>query len=295
MGKTLVEQAAQWSIDAGYQRLAVISAIGTIPYYQNLHFNEGDLYQVRDLVTHPPTTSVRVVHRTDDLALDAGRGLMRILVVGCGGIGGVTTAKLHQVGADVTAVSRQGSFRRQVAENGLRPIENGREERVNARVVEHPEGIFDLMVLTTQPTDVEAAVKQYLPNLATSGQVLVFQNGLREERVAAAINHSHPVLGGVVSWGATHDGEGRVERTAQGRITLGALEPMSANTRTEMESVLNAIAPIQHTENLRGARWSKLILNSMVSALGTLHGTRLGPVVAFVSPDGWLFKSLLKA
>ena len=38
--------------------------------------------------------------------------------------------------------------------------------------------------------------------------------------------------------------------------------------------------PIQHTENLRGARWSKLILNSMVSALGTLHGTRLGPVVA---------------
>ena len=51
---------------------------------------------------------------------------MRILVVGCGGIGGVTTAKLHQAGADVTAVSRHGFFRRQVAENGLRLIENGR-------------------------------------------------------------------------------------------------------------------------------------------------------------------------
>ena len=74
---------------------------------------------------------------------------MQFLVVGCGGIGGVTTAKLHQTGADVTAVSRRGLFRRQVAENGLRLSENGREERVNTRVVEHPEGIFDLMVLTT--------------------------------------------------------------------------------------------------------------------------------------------------
>ena len=67
----------------------------------------------------------------------------------------------------------------------------------------------------------EAAVKQYLPNLATSGQVLVFQNGLCEERVAAAINHSHPVLGGVVSWGATHDGGGRGRKNHTGSHHLG--------------------------------------------------------------------------
>jgi 2-dehydropantoate 2-reductase len=33
------------------------------------------------------------------------------------------------------------------------------------------------------------------------------------------------------------------------------------------------------TENLRGARWSKLALNCAVSALGTIAGERLGPLV----------------
>ena len=33
------------------------------------------------------------------------------------------------------------------------------------------------------------------------------------------------------------------------------------------------------TQNLRGARWSKLALNCAVSALGTIAGERLGPLV----------------
>ena len=43
--------------------------------------------------------------------------------------------------------------------------------------------------------------------------------------------------------------------------------------------ILEAVGPVTLTENLRGARWSKLALNCAVSALGTIAGERLGPLV----------------
>jgi 2-dehydropantoate 2-reductase len=43
--------------------------------------------------------------------------------------------------------------------------------------------------------------------------------------------------------------------------------------------LLEAIGPVTITSNLRGARWSKLALNCAVSALGTIAGERLGPLV----------------
>jgi 2-dehydropantoate 2-reductase len=43
--------------------------------------------------------------------------------------------------------------------------------------------------------------------------------------------------------------------------------------------LLEAVGPVNHTRNLRGARWSKLALNCAVSTLGTIAGERLGPLV----------------
>lgn len=49
LGKNLVARARQLATDAGYNTLAVISAIGTREYYRNLGFQDGDLYQIMSL------------------------------------------------------------------------------------------------------------------------------------------------------------------------------------------------------------------------------------------------------
>ncbi len=49
LGSRLLEQAAQIAVDRGYARLAVISAIGTRDYYRKRGFQDGALYQIRDL------------------------------------------------------------------------------------------------------------------------------------------------------------------------------------------------------------------------------------------------------
>ncbi|MEM6797107.1 MAG: hypothetical protein AAF725_24245, partial [Acidobacteriota bacterium] len=48
-GRRLVEEAARRAAEAGFSSLAVISAIGTRDYYRRLGFEDGVLYQHRDL------------------------------------------------------------------------------------------------------------------------------------------------------------------------------------------------------------------------------------------------------
>jgi elongator complex protein 3 len=49
LGRALVDAAAERAHAAGFGSLAVISAVGTRPYYRRLGFNDGELYQHRPL------------------------------------------------------------------------------------------------------------------------------------------------------------------------------------------------------------------------------------------------------
>ena len=49
LGHALVDAAARLARDAGFRSLAVISAVGTRPYYRRLGFSDGELYQHRVL------------------------------------------------------------------------------------------------------------------------------------------------------------------------------------------------------------------------------------------------------
>ncbi|MCY3779435.1 MAG: tRNA uridine(34) 5-carboxymethylaminomethyl modification radical SAM/GNAT enzyme Elp3 [Chloroflexi bacterium] len=51
LGTRLIERAADIAAERGYQRLGVISAIGTREYYRKRGFVDGELYQLRDLPT----------------------------------------------------------------------------------------------------------------------------------------------------------------------------------------------------------------------------------------------------
>jgi elongator complex protein 3 len=49
LGRRLIDRAAALARDAGFENLAVISAVGTRVYYRSLGFNDGDYYQHRAL------------------------------------------------------------------------------------------------------------------------------------------------------------------------------------------------------------------------------------------------------
>ncbi len=202
----------------------------------------------------------------------------RILVIGAGGIGGIVAATLTEVGAAVTAISTNPEIRAAVDRAGFQVLDEGEERVVRGAVAAAPEGSYDLCILATQPPSVEEAARGALRHLAADAQVVVLQNGLCEERVAAIVG-AERVIGAIVAWGASMPEPGRYERTAHGGFAIGRLSGAVDDDLRRVGELLEAIGPVTVTQNLRGARWSKLALNCAVSALGTIAGERLGPLV----------------
>jgi 2-dehydropantoate 2-reductase len=87
------------------------------------------------------------------------------------------------------------------------------------------------------------------------------------------------VLGAVVAFGASCPEPGVFERTSAGGFVLGYLEAPVDERVHALGRLLEAIGPVDTTDNLRGARWSKLAINCAISSIGTVAGERLGALL----------------
>ncbi len=201
---------------------------------------------------------------------------LRFLVMGCGGIGGITTGSLLAAGHEVRAYSTNGAIADAVAQRGFQLRDDGLTRAIPGTVDrEVPAGPFDVVLLATQPPQVEEAARAAVGALADDGMMICLQNGLCEERVAKIAGPSRTV-GAVVAWGAAMLEPGVYDRTANGGFTLGRLDGAHDDRLLTLAAALEAIGPVDLTDNLRGKRWSKLALNCAISSLGTLGGDRLG-------------------
>ena len=173
---------------------------------------------------------------------------MRIGLIGRGAIGGVIAERLAG-GPDVLGVAAR------------------RGDRL-------PAGAWDLLLLCTRTQDLEAALAPAAPQLAPDGAVVCLQNGLPEERAAKIVGPGR-VLGAVIGWSASRE-EGGAFVTGRGEFILGGPSPRLR----EAAEVLGRVFPVRLTDNLPGARWSKLALNCALSALGAISGLSLGELAA---------------
>jgi len=208
----------------------------------------------------------------------------RILIVGCGGIGGVIATKLNAAKmVEVHAVSTNPEILRSVSQDGFRLT--GLDGPLTAHGPIHsdiPKGTFDVVLLATRPPQAEEAARQAVASLHPDGVMVVLQNGLCEPRIAAIAGPERTV-GGIVSFGASMYTPGTFELTARGGITLGSIDGKSTPRIDRLQQVLRPVGSIQITENLLGARYSKLALNCAVSGLGTVAGVQLGTLIGQTS------------
>jgi 2-dehydropantoate 2-reductase len=145
------------------------------------------------------------------------------------------------------------------------------------------------VLLATQPPQVEEAARGVQNRLSEQGVMVCFQNGLCEERIAALVGPER-VVGGVVAWGGSMPEPGVYDRTSAGGFVLGRLPHTDAHRKAKkgldpvlerLGRVLEAVGPTTVSNNLLGARWSKLAINCAISSLGTLGGDRLGVLMRY--------------
>jgi len=206
----------------------------------------------------------------------------KILLMGCGGIGGLIAAQLFERD-DVVVVTHNASIAEAINQRGLVIRDDDRDTTVGARAYEAipaDAGRFDFVLLAPQPPQVEAAARAALPYLAPNGAMVCLQNGLCEQRVAA-IAGVERTIGAIVAWGASMLAPGVYERTSEGGFVIGRLDGTDDPRFTSLSAVLAPIGPVEITTNLRGARWSKLAINCAISSLGTIGGDRLGALIRY--------------
>ncbi|GIW40516.1 MAG: hypothetical protein KatS3mg076_1093 [Candidatus Binatia bacterium] len=207
----------------------------------------------------------------------------RILVLGCGGLGGIVAAALLEQGAEVTLVTHNEEIASAICERGLVVRFEDSVRRTPGRAtprIPPDAGTFGFVFLLMQPPQVEEAARTALPHLSADGAMVCFQNGLCEERVAR-IAGPERTIGAIVAWGASMIAPGVYERTSPGGFVLGTLDGRIDDRLERLRRILGPIGEVHLTRNLTGARWSKLAINCAISSLGTIGGQRLGVLLRY--------------
>ncbi|MFT5680415.1 MAG: 2-dehydropantoate 2-reductase [Myxococcota bacterium] len=211
----------------------------------------------------------------------------RILIVGVGSLGGTIAGSLLAFSAElvteVIALTSNQAVIEATQQHGFRLQGIGEPltaEGAATDVVPDGTGPFDWIILATQPPQVEDAARSSLPHLAHDGAMICLQNGLCEERVAEIVGRDR-VIGAVVGWGASSPEPGVFERTSTGGFTIGRLDGTDDPRLIQLASLLEVVGPVTITDNLAGARWSKLAINCAISTLGTIGGDRLGVLMRY--------------
>ncbi len=211
----------------------------------------------------------------------------RVLVVGCGGLGGVVAGTLLEHASqgapiDLVALTTNQEIADVVNARGFALRGADGLKTIPGRMTTQlsPDEKFDWMILATQPPQIEEAAIRALPHLAEDGRMVCLQNGLCEERIAKFVGRDR-VVGAVVAWGAAMPEPGAYDRTSSGGFSIGTLDGAenSSEMLARLATLLEPVGPVTITKNLSGARWSKLAINCAISTLGTLGGSTLGTLM----------------
>lgn len=204
---------------------------------------------------------------------------MRTLIVGVGALGGVVGARLRATGSPVWLATRDAESAAALRTSGLRVTGVGGAASADvadvAAVDDYGDGpAFDLVVLATKAREAVEVAPRLAALLGPGGTLLPIQNGGVSQLLAERIG-GDLVLGGLSNLGATMTAPGAYEQRNAGHLLIGELGGGESERAQRVQRWLGRAVEVRVTPNLRGAVWSKLLLNCSVTTLGALAGTTM--------------------
>ncbi|MBI1754110.1 MAG: 2-dehydropantoate 2-reductase [Acidobacteria bacterium] len=213
---------------------------------------------------------------------------MRTLIVGIGALGGLIAARLQAMGAPAWLAARNAESAARLKASGLRVTGVGGDASAHSPDVAAMEAYsghapFDLIVLATKAQDAIAAAPQLMPLLTSGGTLLPIQNG-GVSQILAERYGAERVLGGLSNLGATMSAPGHYEQRNAGHLLIGELAGGGQGRAEGVREWLGQAVEVRVTSNMRGAAWSKLLLNCSVTTIGAVAGCTMREYIG--RPEG---------
>ena len=194
----------------------------------------------------------------------------KIAVLGCGAIGSSVGADLTDAGLDVTLIDHWPQHVEAMKKNGLhiKMPDLDLQIPVNAYHLHEiftlqPQ--FDLVLLAAKSYDSEWLTHFIKPYLKPTGVLVGLQNSLNDEIIAPIIGYQNEV-GCVIELSAELIEPGYVVRNTTRTTTWfspGELHGLMTPRLKALEDLFQHCATTKMTSNIWGAKWSKLISNTM--------------------------------
>ena len=201
----------------------------------------------------------------------------KIAVLGTGANGSCIAADLVQAGLDVTLIDQWPAHVEAMKRDGLRVSAPDGEIHVQVDAqhlcdLASLNRIFDYVLIVVKAFDTRWTAELIKPYLAEDAIVVGAQNGMTADDIAQIVG-SQRTIGCIVELASELFEPGQVKRSithAKTWFGLGALDPSMAARVPEIEAIMHHVGRVSITENVRAAKWMKLIVNSM------LPGSMLG-------------------
>jgi 2-dehydropantoate 2-reductase len=224
----------------------------------------------------------------------AGVVVMRVLVVGAGGVGGYFGAHLVRAGTAVTFLAR-GAHLEAVRRDGLRirSAVDG-EWTVKADAVSDVAGqpAADIVLFCVKSLDTETAAAAIRPVIGSDTAVVSLQNGVdNEETLDRVLGPGHAV-GGVAYVFATIESPGVIAHRLGGRVVFGELDGRPSPRLQRLRAAFAAAGvPADVVPDIRRALWEKYL---MISAQAGMTGLTRAPIGVIRSvPETWRMYRLI--
>lgn len=208
-------------------------------------------------------------------------GADRIAVLGAGAIGSSVGADLTDAGEDVTLIDQWPAHVEKMQRDGLRVVmtDNDLHIRVNAIHLcdlASESSPFDVVLLAVKSYDSAWLAQLIKPYLAPDGIFVGLQNGMNEEIIVPIIDGGR-VVASAIELSAEIYEPGLVQRDTTRSGTwfgVGEIDGSRTDRIEQLAVLLRNCAQVGVTDNILGAKWTKLVANSMTMGPFSLLGIK---------------------
>ena len=194
----------------------------------------------------------------------------KIAVLGAGAIGSSVSADLTKAGCDVTVIDQWPAQVETLKSSGLTIQMPDGELKVPMRALHlcdlsSANLEFDIVFLAVKSNDHRWMAEFIKPYLKAGGVLVPTQNGMNDDSIASIIGRSRTV-GCALELSAEIFTPGLVKRNTTHQSTwfaVGELDGQYTPRVREIESILSHVGRCDVTNNIYGAKWTKLIANTM--------------------------------
>jgi 2-dehydropantoate 2-reductase len=192
---------------------------------------------------------------------------LKVAVMGAGAVGCYYGGMLARARHDVVLVARPQHVEA-IQRDGLRMETRSFDERVPLRASADPSAVRgkDLVLFSVKSMDTESAGRQIREHLTPGSLVLCLQNGVDNADRLRAVLPGHAVAAAVVYVATEMAGPGHLRHHGRGELVV---EP-SPRSEQVARALVAAGVPTEISDNVRGALWTKLILNCAYNAVSAI-------------------------